>query len=83
MKVQGSIIDATVLKVPPKATVSHLLFADDILLFMRATPEATLDVVNVLELYCKASGQRVNLKKSSVYFSKGVPNELKDAVKNT
>jgi hypothetical protein len=47
--------------------VNHLLFADDSLLFVKANVEGALEVNGLLEKYCNASGQRVNLDKSSVF----------------
>ena len=61
--------------------VSHLLFADDILLFLKANVDEA-DVVNrMITTYCDASGQQVNLSKSSIFFSKGCGQTLKDGIK--
>ncbi|KAL0367264.1 UNVERIFIED_CONTAM: putative mitochondrial protein [Sesamum radiatum] len=49
--------------------VSHLLFADDSLIFSEATKEAFRCIKEILSKYEKASGQFINLQKSSVNFS--------------
>jgi hypothetical protein len=50
--------------------ITHLLFADDLILFAKATSsEATL-LNSILDRYCQWSGQAVNTSKSSIYFSK-------------
>jgi hypothetical protein len=65
------------LKVASSApAVNHLLFADDSLLFVKASVEGAEEVVQILETYCQASGQRMNFDKSSVFFSKGCPESL-------
>ena len=48
-------------KGPP---ISHLLFADDVLLFYRATNTQVRMVLDTLEDFCKASGLRVSFDKS-------------------
>ncbi|KAL3819736.1 hypothetical protein ACJIZ3_005641 [Penstemon smallii] len=50
--------------------VSHLLFADDTLIFTEATGEAAKTIKSVLENYGKASGQEINFEKSSIVFSR-------------
>ena len=62
--------------------VSHLLFADDSLLFVKASSYGANQLSSLMESYCNASGQRINLSKSSVFFSKGCPSLLKTEVKN-
>ncbi|XP_056695804.1 uncharacterized protein [Spinacia oleracea] len=52
--------------------VSHLLFADDILLFARANRRECQKIVDILNIYEAASGQKINYDKSEVSFSKGV-----------
>lgn len=52
--------------------VSHLLFADDSLLFFRANMESAQGIHEVLQVYCRVSDQQVNMDKSSIYFAKGV-----------
>ena len=49
--------------------ISHLLFADDFLLFCRATMEEVRCISDTLQLYATSSGQCINFEKSSVYFS--------------
>ncbi|XP_020258415.1 uncharacterized protein LOC109834810 [Asparagus officinalis] len=51
-------------------SVAHLFSADDSILFMGASVEEGNVVKNNLDIYSKASGQKVNFNKSEVYFGK-------------
>jgi hypothetical protein len=61
--------------------VNHLLFADDSLLFFKANGAGANEISQSLDLYCRASGQKINLSKSSIFFSKGCPHAVRDEVK--
>ncbi|KAG6405897.1 hypothetical protein SASPL_133491 [Salvia splendens] len=56
--------------------VSHLFFADDSILFCRASEMEALALKNILRIYEEASGQKINLDKSELtrrnefYFEK-------------
>jgi hypothetical protein len=52
--------------------VSHLQFADDSLLFARASQQEATTILNILATYQKASGQMVNMDKSEASFSRNV-----------
>jgi hypothetical protein len=49
--------------------ISHLLFADDCLIFTQAYRRGADTISEILELYYKGSGQLVNKNKSAVFFS--------------
>ena len=71
------------IKVAPTApSVNHLLFADDSLLLFKASGEGSSAVSNLLDTYCAASGQRIHNEKSSIFFSKGCPPQLRETIKN-
>ena len=53
--------------------ISHLLFADDLILFAKATSSKTVILNSCLDLYCQWSGQAINIPKSLVHFSKNTP----------
>lgn len=57
--------------------ISHLFFVDDSLFFMNATNDACLEINCVLNAYEKASGQSVNLRKSSILFSPNLSSKVK------
>ncbi|XP_061993305.1 uncharacterized protein LOC133711157 [Rosa rugosa] len=61
-------------------TIHHLLFAYDSLLFGKATLHECLHIQNVLHDYELASGQQINFSKSSIVFSKRVPEVDKCAI---
>lgn len=48
-------------------------FADDALFFMQTTPEEMFQLVRMLNLYCHASGQKINLTKSGLICGCAVP----------
>jgi hypothetical protein len=52
-------------------TITHLLFADDGIVFLEASKTNMESLRRVLAKYECCSGQRVNLQKSSIYFGKG------------
>jgi hypothetical protein len=62
--------------------INHLLFADDSLLFIKANSDGVRGISSVLDSYCHALGQPINLSKSSIFFSKGCPQTVKDEAKN-
>ncbi|XP_052488035.1 uncharacterized protein LOC105772073 [Gossypium raimondii] len=49
--------------------VSHLLFADDCLLFGEATERSSIYLKQILHNYEVCSGQKVNFSKSTIFFS--------------
>lgn len=58
-------------------TLTHLLFADDALLFSKASPQNAFELVRVLNLYSRCSGQRINLAKSGLICGKFVREDCK------
>ncbi|XP_013623363.1 PREDICTED: uncharacterized protein LOC106329276 isoform X2 [Brassica oleracea var. oleracea] len=52
-------------------TISHLLFADDSIVFCRATEDECRVLMQTLREYQRASGQAVNFAKSAITFAKG------------
>ena len=76
---EGRIHGVSICRRAPK--ISHLLFADDSLLFCHASEKETLEVLEILKLYAEASGQCINLEKSSVYFSSNTPPQKKEVIK--
>ncbi|XP_042973063.1 uncharacterized protein LOC122304866 [Carya illinoinensis] len=57
--------------------INHLMFADDRLLFCRATSQTNRKILHLLEVYEQASGQMVNKDKTSMVFSKNVSTNTK------
>jgi hypothetical protein len=51
-------------------SVSHLLFADDSLILIRATEGDAKQLQDILDLYESVSGQMINKAKSVVLFSR-------------
>lgn len=52
--------------------LSHLMFADDLVLFSEATMDQVRVVKMCLDLFCNSSGQKVSNDKTQVFFSKNV-----------
>ena len=62
--------------------VTHLFFANDSLLFCKATNQECHKLIEILGLYEVASGQKVNAEKFSVFFSHNTPQEKRCEVLN-
>ncbi|KAL8091605.1 hypothetical protein AgCh_034018 [Apium graveolens] len=61
------------IKVCRKAhVISHMLFADDSYFYCKANTTEASKVIELLNVYEKASGQKINRGKSSVFFSSNV-----------
>ena len=63
----------------PKLT--YLSFAYDSLLFCGATVEECGKVLNILEAYEGASGEKVNRSKIALFFSKSTTKDIKSNIK--
>lgn len=56
--------------------LSQLFFADDLLLFCKASRDQAIQVKKTLSLFCHYSGQKINEHKSQIFFSPNVPDEV-------
>jgi hypothetical protein len=63
--------------------ISHLLFADDCMIFTQATQRAAERVASILADYHHGSGQLVNKQKSAILFSDNCEDEPKLLVHNS
>ena len=61
-------------------TFSHLFFANDLVLFAKATPENCSTIKGVLQEFCSKSRQVVSEAKSRIYFSPNVDIDQRDAL---
>ena len=77
--VTGAMKELTICRNAPG--VSHLLFAEDTLLFFRATTDQAEEVKEVLVTYGKCTGQQINPAKCSIMFSDKCPSAMQDQVK--
>lgn len=61
-------------------SVNHLFFADDTLIFSKATDGETNSIWVILRDYGLASGQVINFDKSAVFFSVNTPSDLRQRI---
>ena len=72
------------IKIPKESPViSHLLFADDSLFFCRAEQPQCEELMRIIDVYGKASGQQLNKSKSSVMFGSKVVASMKQGLKRS
>ena len=62
--------------------ISHLLFADDTLLFFRATNDEAHRVKCTLDTFAKCTGQLINPAKCSILFSASCPQEIQENIRS-
>jgi len=76
---QGHIKGYSLCRNSPRLT--HLLFADDSLLFCRFTIEECHRVLDILDVYGKCLGQQISQSKTTIFFSKSTKVEFRNQIK--
>ena len=61
-------------------TLTHLLFADDLIIFAKADTKEAYELMSILNLFSGASGQRINTLKSGLIFGKQVPHQVRSQI---
>ena len=75
----GEIKGYSICRTGPKIT--HLFFADDCLLFCRATSNECAKIQSILAWYEAASGKQVNSNKTTTFFSRNTSVEVQEELK--
>ena len=61
--------------------MTHLLFADDSLLFCRSTNQECQRILEILDTYEKCSGQKINKSKTTIFFSRSTSEDMREHIK--
>ena len=61
--------------------ISHLLFADDCIVFSEASQRGANRLQEILDTYSRGSGQLVNRDKSAVFFSSNCTDQMKAEIR--
>ena len=77
-KLEGKITGVAISRGGPKIT--NLCFADDSLLLCWANIEECRNILQILQKYEVESGQKLNQDKTTIYFSKNVEEDTKNAI---
>ena len=77
---EGAIRGVSLCRYGPKLT--HLLFADDSLIFCRAKEDECQTLLEILAKYERASGQQINRAKTTLFFSKSTSEEVQGVIKD-
>ena len=88
MEYLGHLIDKKCMEgvwIPLKASrdniiISHLFFADDLILFAKVDKESCEAISEVLDEFCDELGQKVSMEKSRIYFSPNVQAEIRSEI---
>lgn len=67
---------------PSAPMVSNLCFPDDTVMYCWASTEEAEEVLKILDKYAQASGQIINMEKSSMCFSSGTSNAKRTEIQN-
>ena len=62
--------------------ITHLFFTDDCLLFCKANSQECQNLIDILQLYEAASGQKINVDKSFIFFSNNTSDDRRCEVLN-
>lgn len=62
-------------------SISHVMYADDIILFSKASKKEATNMIKCVDKYCRWSGQKINNNKSGVFFSKNTPGQNRRMIK--
>jgi hypothetical protein len=65
---------------PREPKISHLFFTDDSILFSKSNAVEWRRLMKILSIYEKASGQKLNLHKMSVFFSRNMSLERRQEI---
>ena len=62
--------------------LSHLFFANDSLIFCKASLSECDALQNILSVYEQASGQQLNRAKTSLFLSRNTPEDIQEEIKH-
>lgn len=79
-EMDGALLGVSIYAVGPK--ISHLLFADDSLVFCRATMPKCVLIQALLNVHEQAFGQNINRGKTNIFFSANTPYRTHVAISN-